>query len=390
MVMERDIPGMHVTLRRQEGITVADKLKGVYPPKFRSRGLFRRSEEIPQVFPQSVDLQFDNIPLLHLSQDKQHVLAAGDDGERLYLIRDDQVLFTESKENASKLEAVRVSGDISRIVFRAENPSGGGAIYVADPEGEVRTAVRYGEEGRLVTSSRRDGMPGWWADSISFAARDINATRLVITDGEGNAIREVQVPRSHAVEHITIQGTNDDFSKVVWKTYRSDDEIAQGANSYVYLNDQVLAENPAWHSIRCNDDLSRILIWTEEGTPARIYLNDQQIFPPESEEYGEIIETGHNKDLTVAAFAFYVTPQPEDNEDVHQTQGKELDQRKRVFYITPEGQGVYDETFEDVKRIDVKNQTILMRVIRNGVPWELTGIPPQELTSSQEPVEQAS
>lgn len=387
--MERDIPGMHVTLRRQEGITVADKLEEVYPPKFRSKGLFRGSEKIPQDFPQSVDLQFDNIPLLHLSQDKQHVLAAGDDGERLYLIRDDQVLFTESKEYASKLEAIKVSRDIGYVVFRDENPSGGGAMYVANPEGEVKTAVRYGEEGRLVTSSRRDGLPGW-PDSMIFAARDVNSTRFVVTDGEGNATQEIQVPRSHALERIVVKETNDDFSKVVWRTILSDDEVAQQANSYVYLNDQVLAKDPAWHGIACNDDLSRILIWTEEETPSRVYLNDQQIFPPQSEEYGEITRIGHNKDLTIAAFAFYVTPQPRYSKDEHQTNGKELDEHQRVFYITPEGQGVYDETFEAVEWIAVKDQTILMKVIRNGVAWKVTGITHQELLSSQESVGQAS
>lgn len=316
--MERNYGGLEVTQTRLEGITVAEALAQEYPRSTRKVGFFSKKEIVLQETPSiaTSPLHFGEIYLLHVTNEKDHLISLAREGGRSYLMRDDKVLLVEE---TNFMRIIWLGSDHERFLVHADKPHAEKLFLVSGDEVTPLIADAYSirenfgrplvyrvrksaEQNESVIFFDREGnrkIPvidaikpkfvyhessiGNFSSRYSIIAsnQESDQTTLTIVDPEGNKIRELSIPKNIDTDKIEIQKVfgeidNPDSFKILWRygIWRSRNRNKQE----IYLNSEILHSATSNIDFAANEDLTKIITVNETRGRTYISLNGEPIF----------------------------------------------------------------------------------------------------------------
>lgn len=146
MVEKHQMGAFDVELRRQEGVTPAEALAKLRPPRTTGALWWKRTFPPPHI--PNPELHFETIMGADISTDGQHFMCVGVDGSHQYLIRDDQVLL--SGEFTFITSLARNYHDFAQLAIFSEGPQTGHSFHLIDKDGNVQTLITGKDEIKTV------------------------------------------------------------------------------------------------------------------------------------------------------------------------------------------------------------------------------------------------
>lgn len=310
-------PAIKIELERLEGMTFEDALVNAEVDLV---GIAR---------PEGPLRLFDEVSILEISADGQHVVAVGRDDEKLTLIRDyEEVLLVEGGE----LKVVGQTDDFSRMLaIHEENGARPNSMYFI---GESAEQIAVGSKIDLLAC---DSDLGQFVLILEIFEDPTILRAYNVVRGTPVHIQDIEVGR--ILKSVDILAVSDDLTKILWSESNSD----QSGSSSAYVNGELLVEEATVIMKKTNRDGSRSMTFIkteEEGRPKiTVFVDTNKVL----EDFeGGLVQVYADQDLTLAVCEIVIGRLDDGDKP-----------KRQWLVMTPEGVSKTSVEFDDVAADEV-------------------------------------
>jgi hypothetical protein len=245
-MMQYEREGVIITDTRQEGVTIADEISARFGKK---KGAWPfRSLDVPNI--PTPDLRFESIKYLVLSSDRTHLLAAARDGDILYFIRNDKVVF--SGHFLSIIRVMDEVSDFSNIIFRTVDQNEKADLRHLNKDGNIQVILDDQDQINIIN-------PTTWDSGLLAVGRKDQTLTFVSVTLDGSIAKQFSVQGAGNLEQIRYDSISKDFSSIVWISKDLPrDEDHQVKTYSLYLNDKLIDTRVLYHEF--SEDFSQSLV----------------------------------------------------------------------------------------------------------------------------------
>lgn len=263
-MIRRELEGVVITDRREEGITIAEEISARFGKKKGVWPFTTRSVDVPNI--PTPDLRFAYIRSLSLSSDRTHLLAVAMDEHRAFFIRDEAVVLSGHFPVIE--EVMSEDPNFSNVIFRTVDQEGKAAIHHLDKEGEIKAILDDQDQINIIDHAT------WTGWLIAIGRKDQPLT-FVATSLDGTIANQFSVQGAGNLEQIRYDRSSGGFSSIAWIVEDTPpEENSQPPKTYaLYLNDQLINTRVLYHEF--SNDLTQSLVIrpSEEWGNVEIILN---------------------------------------------------------------------------------------------------------------------
>ena len=316
-MIEIETPQLTIIERREEGLKLADVLKGKHPRKVGVPG-FRKTVG-PEI--DTLDVFFEEIDNPDLSFDKKHVVATARDGKTNFLIRDNKILMHCPQKII--FDSDERTYNCEQLFAGTHDPENGYSLHHFNEKGQQTTVLENQHEIRQIFI---------YSDNYLFASSKENETTLTLINIEsGKIVKQFTLNKAVDLKNIHYAKTNDKMANFWWYIDENETDYYENSDKSLYFNEILEAEHVITydHSQNLQHSLTVTRRKDDNGVEIR---RDGKIIRTTEKHYGTWYAFGYiraNADLTVAVIPL-------------------VDEKGRhVFCITPEREGIYGPVDDD-------------------------------------------